>query len=81
MDRKSKALRVLSNYKKQNYYYLGEGWEGVVYHDKVYVYKVFIPLNNNGKIEKLWKFGFLKSKIGVFKNRQCISPLKTRTRL
>jgi len=75
MNRREKAIRILNKHKPQSYYYLGEGWEGIIFHDKKYVYKVFIPQKKDGIIKDTWKFGFLHSKIGVFKNRKHLVEL------
>lgn len=43
MDRINQALAILTQYKAQNYHYLGSGFAGVVFHDNEFVYKVHIP--------------------------------------
>lgn len=47
MDRINQALAILTQYKAQNYHYLGSGFAGVVFHDTQFVYKVHISENLN----------------------------------
>jgi glycosyltransferase involved in cell wall biosynthesis len=54
MERIKKALNILSEFKVQQYHYLGEGVEGVVFHDTQKVYKVYLPKNNNTVNPLLW---------------------------
>ncbi len=75
-DRKIRAESILKEIGNKNtYIYLGEGFSGIVYHDKRYVYKVHIPKssNNYGEINGLW---YLKSRINDFKNCKYFYPLK-----
>ncbi|MEO2068873.1 MAG: hypothetical protein ABGX27_05105 [Desulfurobacteriaceae bacterium] len=67
MDRRMEALKILKKYRNQDYYYLGEGFSGVVFHDNRSVYKVHIPLANNsyGESDGLL---YLREKLDVFKN-------------
>ncbi len=69
-NRVAKALSVLKEYKKGSYTYLGEGYEGVIFHDERYVYKVFIPKGGGPEDIDDFKFAFLKSKSGKFKNKK-----------
>ena len=69
MNRIDYVMNIMKRYRNTKYEYLGEGWEAVVVHDGLYVYKVFVPkVGDPTKIES-WKFAFLKSKAGKFKNR------------
>lgn len=65
--RLEKSLKLLKTFKNQNYYYLGQGFSGIVFHDKKFVYKVHIPLNYNNynEIDKLL---YLKEKQNIFIN-------------
>jgi len=53
MDRIKTALNILSEFKAQQYHYLGEGAEGVVFHDTQKVYKVYQPKNESQKTNPL----------------------------
>jgi len=46
-ERKNKALNILQSYKKNDYSYLGEGQEGVVFTDEQRVYKVLDSVSEN----------------------------------
>lgn len=69
-DRVKRALEILKKYKDTEYYYLGEGWEGVIFRDSNYVYKVFVPRAGRPEDIDDWKFAFLKAKAGKFINRK-----------
>jgi len=61
------SLKLLKTKENQNYYYLGQGFSGVVFHDNKFVYKVHIPLNYNNYNE-VDKLIYLKEKQNVFSN-------------
>ena len=42
-ERKQKALELLTEMGLRNLKYLGQGNEGIVFHDDNYVYKVLVP--------------------------------------
>lgn len=46
--RRMTALSVLHNYGIEHIEYLGQGMEGVVFHDGVFVYKVIVPFFEGG---------------------------------
>jgi glycosyltransferase involved in cell wall biosynthesis len=54
MNRIKTALNILSEFKAQQYHYLGEGVEGVVFHDTQKVYKVYLPKNKKTVNPLLW---------------------------
>lgn len=54
MDRIKTALNILSEFKAQQYHYLGEGAEGVVFHDTQTVYKVYCPKHKKTANPLLW---------------------------
>lgn len=66
MDRIETALNTLNQFKVQPYHYLGEGMEGVVFHDTQTVYKVYLPKNKETVNPLLW--ATLKEKIPQFQN-------------
>jgi len=62
MKRVELAFSILTKYKQQEYFYLGEGGEAVVFHDNEFVYKVFLSKEINRNIY------FNKDKLFVFNN-------------
>ncbi len=67
MNRQQIALQILNKLKRSNYYYLGEGFSGVVYHDEQHVYKVHLPLagNSYGESDGL---AYLAEKLDKFRD-------------
>ncbi len=61
-----KALALLKQEDNVRYYYLGQGFSGVVFHDNKSVYKVHIPLNYN-KYNEIDKLIYLKEKQNIFR--------------
>lgn len=66
MDRIETVLNILNQFKAQPYYYLGEGVEGVVFHDTQKVYKVSLPKNKKTVNPLLW--ATLEEKKPLFQN-------------
>jgi len=62
-----KSIKLLKTNENKNYYYLGQGFSGVVFHDYKFVYKVHIPLNYNNYNE-IDKLIYLKEKQNIFNN-------------
>lgn len=59
-ERKQKALEILTDMGLKNLEYLGQGCEGIVFHDGVSVYKVLVPFyfgkNKNETLRRLSYF-------------------------
>ena len=74
-SRAEKALAILKQYSDKNYEYLGEGFSGVVFHDKKYVYKVHLPVANRsyGEMDGLL---YLIAKADIFKNSKHFYPIE-----
>ena len=70
MNRIEKAIKILRKYEESEYIYLGEGYEGVIFHNGKYVFKVFIPKVGRAEDIDNVKFALIKSKAGKFKNKK-----------
>lgn len=51
--RKNKAIKILKKEGLSNLEYLGQGFEGVVFHDEQYIYKLILPFYHS---ENKWSF-------------------------
>jgi len=60
MNKIDKAIKILKELKIENYFYLGKGDEGVVFHDNLYVYKIFINNTLDNKSSNFLKTLILK---------------------
>ena len=47
-ERKERAQNILARYGLKNLTYLGQGFEGVVFHNGQHVYKVVLPWFTGG---------------------------------
>jgi hypothetical protein len=75
--RKDIAKKILNKFKIGNYYYLGEGFSGIVFHDYIYSYKVHIPFKNfASKKLNLDYLHLLNEKVETFKNRKHFFAIK-----
>lgn len=75
LQRKATAFKLLSNYQKGSYHYLGAGFSGVVFHNESWIYKVHLPLasNNFNEVDNIL---YLKEKLRAFDNRTHFFPLR-----
>jgi len=76
MKREEKALTILNNYKKQEYYLLGKGMSSVVFHNTQLVYKVFLLDAIEGLSYKRHMLNTFKTKLHLFENSNFFYSIK-----